>query len=355
MFCSTWNNFIKIPERNVRASNQIRKTFRFRKMCGAYLLQIRIHLSRTKVFLAGKTIQLGDLFIFPASIIQTEIIRQAQLPGLLRQTQICIILPEKDPVFRTGGKHPIRLIDALRNQIVNQNPDIRLITTKDERIFLLNLQVRIDARHQTLGSGFLITRRTVDLSCQEQVLNTFRFQGRLQENRIKVIILNCIRRLIDHYVLKTRNGAQRFDLDIQRKRRRKTLQVILEGILAFRLQEKLVRVLISKSPELILDARTIPRTPSMDQSVEKGRVFESGTKDVMNLFVSMEDIAGHLVLPQLCSGRTRQEREAVRRSIAFLLDRPGQIDRPDIDPRRRTGLHTLRRNPHRSELFGQAV
>ena len=96
------------------------------------------------------------------------------------QSQIGIILPQEYSVLRPGGKHSVWFIDSLCNQIIYQNTYIRLIPSKYEFSFTLNLQGSIDACYKTLGGRFLIAGCSVHLPGEIQILHYFRLKSSLE-------------------------------------------------------------------------------------------------------------------------------------------------------------------------------
>ena len=273
----------------------------------------------------------------------------------LSQAEIGIVLTQQNAILSTGSKHPIRLIHAFIDQIINQDTNIGLVTTKYERILSGKLSMRIDTGYQALCRRLLISRRTIDLTSQEETVNYAGFKRIFQILRIEIIIFNGISRFEHDAILKTGNGMQCFQLNIQRKGRRKTLQVILIVIPAFRLQEQLMRILIGKGSELVFDARTIAGATTMDQSREEGRAVKAGAEDVMDGLVRMEDITLHLGRAGLNRRRDVQERKTSRGFISDLDRQLGQIDRADIDPRGSARLHPGGRNSKRGELIRDMV
>ena len=63
---------------------------------------------------------------------------------------------------------------------------------------------------------------------------------------------------------------------------------------SFRFQEKLMGIVLRKDPEFVFYARTISRTSAMDHTGKERRSVETGTKDIMDFFVGMENEAMHL-------------------------------------------------------------
>src|SRR5262245_43639235 len=48
------------------------------------------------------------------------------------QSQVRIVLPQQQPIFSAGGKHPIRFDSALGDQVIDQHTYISLIAPQDD-------------------------------------------------------------------------------------------------------------------------------------------------------------------------------------------------------------------------------
>ena len=126
----------------------------------------------------------------------------------------------------------------------------------------------VDAGHQTLGGRLLITGGAVDLASHEQAVEFFEFQRGLELGRIEVIVLHGISRAEDSGVLHARNEMEGLELNFHRQRRRETLEIVLVGVLALGLEEKLMIILVRENAEFVFYARAVARAPSMDHSGE---------------------------------------------------------------------------------------
>ena len=185
------------------------------------------------------------------------------------QTEIGIVLTKQNAVLSTGSKHPVRLVDTLIDKVIDQNADIGLVAPKNKRILTRKPQDSIHTGNNTLRSSFLVTCRTIYLPGQEEIVYNPGAQRVMQVLRVKVIVLDSISRLEEHGILQTLDGVNSILLNFQRKRRRKTLKIILRRSPALGFQEKLMRILIGKSTELVFDAGAVPRTLAMNTAGEK--------------------------------------------------------------------------------------
>ena len=227
---------------------------------------------------------------------------------------------------------------------------------QDKRLLFPQLAVRVDARHKSLRRGFLISRRTVDLAGQEKVFDPLRLQRRTQQRGVEVVVFHGVSRAEDLDILEPPDGMERPKLHIQRQRGGETLQVVFVGPAAFRLQEKLVGVIVWKDAQLVFDARTVARAAPVDHAGEQRRIVKTASQDFVNLFVGVKDVAVHLLLPlPLHRRRLRQEREAGRIRIAGLDGEFRSVNRRNVDARRRAGLHPVGDKSALDELFGQTI
>jgi hypothetical protein len=75
-----------------------------------------------------------------------------------------VILTQEEAVFGPAGKHPVRLEGAFGDEIIDENPNVSLISSQDDRVFGLDSSGRIDAGHDSLGCGFLVTGCAINLA-----------------------------------------------------------------------------------------------------------------------------------------------------------------------------------------------
>ena len=212
----------------------------------------------------------------------------------------------------------------------------------------------IDTSHQALRRRLFVTGCSVDLARKIQPGDDPRFERRLKLRRIKEVIFNGISRPEDPHGFQTLNGSQRFDLNFQGKRRRKTLQIIFIGIPPFRFKKEQMGILVGESPELVFNRRAITRTNAVNLPRKERRPVETGTQDVVNPRIRM-DLVAALLLPTLLDGRrNRKVRKTLRDWVAILSLKPGKVERPDIDPGRRAGLHPTDRQAARGQLCGKS-
>ena len=92
------------------------------------------------------------------------------------QAQVGIVFTQAQAIFSTAGEHPVRLLHPLRDQVINQHPEIRFIAARRPAVTSLCLQRGIDPGQHTLGCGFFVTGRAIDLTGKEQALDLTGFE-----------------------------------------------------------------------------------------------------------------------------------------------------------------------------------
>ena len=273
-----------------------------------------------------------------------------------REPDVGIVLPEQDAVFRPRGEHPVGFIDPFRNEVVDQDTDVRLVPAQDKGLLSAQLPVGVDTRHNPLRRGFLITRGSIDLARQEEVFDAARLQRRTQQGGIEIVVFDGVGRAEDLDVLQPLDGMEGLQLHVQRQRGGESLQVVFVGPPAFRLQEKLMGVVVRKHPELVFDARTITRAAPVNHAGEQRRLVKAGPQDFVDAFVGVQDETIHLRLPLPLDGRRfRQKREAGRIRIAGLDGKLRCVDGRNVDARRGPRLHPVGDKSAFDELFRQSV
>ena len=124
-------------------------------------------------------------------------LHQSDLIAKFRQSQICIVLPEHQPVFGAARHDPIWFVSAFGHQIIKEHTYIRLTSVKDEWLLTVEFQSSVDACHESLCRCFFISGTAVELSAAEEILYGSVFEIHLQIQRIDTIVFDCICRSYD--------------------------------------------------------------------------------------------------------------------------------------------------------------
>src|SRR5882762_3072554 len=131
---------------------------------------------------------------------------------------------------------------------------------------------------------------------------------------------------------------QEFKLDIIWQTGRDAVYVIFFCVAAFRLKEKLMRLLIRELYNLILDRWAIPGSGPFDLAgIERG-ALKIGANDLMRPFSSVSYPAGHLFHVELSAANAVQRKDLSPVVTNFLFikgeDRRWFVARLDCAPRK---------------------
>jgi len=100
--------------------------------------------------------------------IPAHIIHQTQLAPDFGQPQVGIVFAQAEAILGTTGKHPVRLGNTAGNQVVHQNPQIRLIPARRPRRQFARRPGSIDAGQQALRCRLFIPRGAIDLPSEKE-------------------------------------------------------------------------------------------------------------------------------------------------------------------------------------------
>src|SRR5690606_4994522 len=95
-------------------------------------------------------------------------------------------------------------------------------------------------------------------------------------------------------VFEARDRTDHPDLDVERQTGGNAVRIDFMRIEPFRLQEDLVRALIRKAEDLVLDRGTVARTDTFDHAGEHRRAIDSLANDAVYRRCRMGDPARHL-------------------------------------------------------------
>src|SRR5262249_39127134 len=135
------------------------------------------------------------------------IANQPELSAERLQSLISIVIPQRKPTFGSRRKHPVWLIHALGNQVVDENSDIGLSPIKRDRGPPGCAQGGIDAGYQTLTRCFFVARRPIDLTGEKQPFDASCFEEWCKFLGIDEVVFNGIARSDDLSCFESRNEA----------------------------------------------------------------------------------------------------------------------------------------------------
>ena len=148
---------------------------------------------------------------------------------------------------------------TLRDKVVDEDANVRLGATNDKVRLVGQLRRAIYAGDDSLTGGLLVASGAIDLSGQEQVAHTFRFERGSKLTRIDIVVLDTIAVLQQLDVLQAAYLTKELLLVLARQRARHALRIDDRGVEALRLQPRLVDIL-AKADDLRLERGTIARS-----------------------------------------------------------------------------------------------
>src|SRR5258708_6743342 len=105
------------------------------------------------------------------------IVDEARVSTARREAEISVIDAQEQPMLRARREHPVRLEAPFGDQIVDQNAYVCLVATKLEHIASGDDVCSVHAGDETLGRGFFVPRRAVDLSSEEEASDALRLEA----------------------------------------------------------------------------------------------------------------------------------------------------------------------------------
>ena len=114
----------------------------------------------------------------------------------------------------------------LRRKVVEHNADIRLTSGRNERFEpRIEGNRRVRARDKSLRAGLFVSGRSVNLAREKETFDAFRFKGRPQLPRGRVIVFDSVRVTHNLRVFQTADHANHLILNFTRKTRRKSVDI----------------------------------------------------------------------------------------------------------------------------------
>src|SRR5258708_25671877 len=105
------------------------------------------------------------------------VVDQTDAPAQLRQPQVGVVVTEHQAILSAAGEHAIGLVDAARDQVVDQNADICARPIEDYRCLVFDLERRVNTSQEPLSSSLLVTCRDVDLTGDVQIAHLLCLEG----------------------------------------------------------------------------------------------------------------------------------------------------------------------------------
>src|SRR5215469_6731280 len=135
------------------------------------------------------------------------------------QPLICVVSTDDEPILRPRCEHAIRLSSASGDQVINEDADVGTCSIEDNPIAASGCKRSIDACQKALGSSFLVARRTVDLTSQEETRDAPGLESRTKLPRIDEVIFDGIARAKHPRMFQAWDRRHQGKLDLSGQRR----------------------------------------------------------------------------------------------------------------------------------------
>ena len=89
------------------------------------------------------------------------------------ETSERVVLTHGKSELRARGEEPVWLIHPARDEVVNQDSDVRCLSTQHDGLLPLYRESSVEARDQTLSRSFLVAGRPVYLSGEVKTRDSF--------------------------------------------------------------------------------------------------------------------------------------------------------------------------------------
>src|SRR3984957_11539480 len=210
------------------------------------------------------------------------VVDQPKLAADGRQTQVRVVLAQRQTILGAAGEHAVRLRRTAGGEGIHQHAQGRPAALRAPGFAAAGYERGVAARQQPLRGGLLVTGGAVDLTGEEQAGDEFALQAVSQIARIEKIVLDGVARPRDVRALESPDGSDEFMLDVEGQAGGYPVRVDLVCIETLGLDENLMRRPVGETHDLVFHGRAITRSHTLDQAREHGRALAGGANDVVS-------------------------------------------------------------------------
>mmetsp|Transcript_1089 Transcript_1089/g.2042 ORF Transcript_1089/g.2042 Transcript_1089/m.2042 type:complete len:247 (+) Transcript_1089:657-1397(+) len=241
-------------------------------------------------------------------------------------------------MLRSRGEHAVRLVCALGHQVVDEDADVRLVPSEDQRCLLASRESRVRTSNDALGSGLFIPRSPADLSGEVQAWELLDLERVFQRPRVHEVVLDVVPGAHDLHAREPLDAAQDLQLDLRREGPGQAVGVHDVGVKALRLQPDRVLLPMREPLDLLVQRRAIPRpaVAACDLRQGVGVLRDDRVRDGVGVRAPAHDE----VVLHLDASFGVHETERLGRHVRCLGLKDVPVDGPPINPGRRSGLET---------------
>ena len=211
-----------------------------------------------------------------------------------RETPVSVIDAQMQPELGARREHAVRLVGPLGDQVVDQDAGVALGAVQRERRLALELQRRVDSRHDALAGSLFVAAGPVDLPGEIQPLacSSPAASGPVPWDRWR-----RTRSRIPAAASRPSRGpgsSAPSALHLHRQRSGHAVDVDLVRVQSLRLEKELVLRLVGELDDLVLDRRAIARPDALDLPGIHRRAVDVLADQPQRLRRGERDVAAHL-------------------------------------------------------------
>ena len=233
--------------------------------------------------------------MFHVEHVPGVVVNESQFPAFGCEAHVSVVLTKENAVFSAAGEHAVGFVRPFGDEVVDEHADIGLVTPQREWGIPLDVEVCVDSCDETLAGGLLVSCCAIDLACEVEFAEVFCFEGVMELSWWKEVVFDGIAWPEHAGVFQAGYLAHRLELGFFGQGCGKSIEVGLDGVPPFRLDEDLVAILVRKPVDFVLNARTVAWPLSSDGARKQWAVFEAVLQDVVYGRVGVRDVTGMLV------------------------------------------------------------
>src|SRR2546427_6705180 len=117
---------------------------------------------------------------------------QTQVSTVGFKAPVGVVMAQSQTILRSRSEYPVRLIYAVRHQVVNHDADVGFVATNSKGVAAHCFQCRVNTGDETLTSSLFVARCAVDLASEIEALYAGSLKVMRQFSRINVVVLDRV-------------------------------------------------------------------------------------------------------------------------------------------------------------------
>ena len=225
--------------------------------------------------------------------------------------------------FRARSEHAVRLVGALGDEVVDEDAGVAFAAVHGEGRLAFEPKRGVDAGHDALAGGFLITACSVDLASEVEALHALDAEGAVELGGVDRVVLDGVAGAQHLGLVEAGDGVHDLPLHLHGQRGGHAVDVDLVGVEAFGLKEELVLGFVGEFDDFVFDRRAIARADALDAARVHGRAVNVFADEAQGFRRCKSDVAAHLRLEDFFGAEAEgsEQYDDVRRTYCSARDR----------------------------------